>query len=438
MNIKLIGQASVLIECANRIIWTDPWLFGTAFNNSWKLMPEAQFTEDEYERITDLWISHEHPDHFHIPTLRSMPEHFKKNVTIWFQENNSNKVPDALYKMGFVKIRRMPHRKWVIVEPGIEMYCAQIGQMDSSLAVRSCGKTILNLNDCEVDTDTCNWIRGDLGKIDVVLNQFSIAGYSGEEDREHHLTSLASQILKNVVKNHKDLKAEVTIPFASYVYFCQKDNFYVNQYANTPHDVKKEMDKAGCKLLVLYPGDVWTLDQSHDSSLALRKYAQQYNSMEQWFIESPEQVDLDTIGDAFQMRAQDLAEKYPTLLLHLLRPVVCQIPDLQCTIRFHIASKQWTLLESCDAVDVVINSQPLYFMFKWPWGLQTLGVSARLILKNNESNWRKHRVLFSMNNAEVYLRPRLLFTKKNLFWFKQRIPKGLSQLRYQVKRMRPG
>ena len=69
-------------------IWTDPWLFGKAFNDSWSLLP-AQFEANLYKRINYLWISHEHPDHFHIATLKSLPT-VKERVTLLFQENNSD------------------------------------------------------------------------------------------------------------------------------------------------------------------------------------------------------------------------------------------------------------------------------------------------------------------------------------------------------------
>src|SRR5919109_597610 len=100
MQVRLISHASVIVKCGQVQIWSDPWLVSKVFNNSWSLFPEPVFENDMLEAIDYIWISHEHPDHFNIPTLRSLPSHFKERVTILFQEKNSDKVFDALRKLG--------------------------------------------------------------------------------------------------------------------------------------------------------------------------------------------------------------------------------------------------------------------------------------------------------------------------------------------------
>src|SRR5579871_5750978 len=112
MEIRFVSHASVIVKTCNTAIWTDPWLFGKAFNESWSLFPDAHFLSDWLDFIDFIWISHEHPDHFHIPTLRSLPEEFKKRVTVLYQKNNSNKLPDALRKFGYKNIILLPHGKF--------------------------------------------------------------------------------------------------------------------------------------------------------------------------------------------------------------------------------------------------------------------------------------------------------------------------------------
>ena len=69
MRVTLVSHASVIIETGSVVLWTDPWLFGRAFNESWALQPEVprERIEPWLPRITHLWVSHEHPDHFHVP-----------------------------------------------------------------------------------------------------------------------------------------------------------------------------------------------------------------------------------------------------------------------------------------------------------------------------------------------------------------------------------
>ena len=144
MEIRLISHASVVIR-TDVSIWTDPWLFGKAFNDSWSLLPPPAMDESLYKSVNYIFISHEHPDHFHIPTLKSLPEDFKNRVTILFQDNNSDKVFKALIRLGYPNTRAIPHDKLVELRGGTKVYCYQAGSMDSALGVIGNGKTVLNV-----------------------------------------------------------------------------------------------------------------------------------------------------------------------------------------------------------------------------------------------------------------------------------------------------
>jgi L-ascorbate metabolism protein UlaG (beta-lactamase superfamily) len=48
----------------------DPWLKGEAFNESWTLYPQPIVRDEDVARVTHVWISHEHPDHLSIPTIK--------------------------------------------------------------------------------------------------------------------------------------------------------------------------------------------------------------------------------------------------------------------------------------------------------------------------------------------------------------------------------
>ena len=435
MEIRLISHASVLIT-SDVTIWTDPWLFGTAFNDSWSLMPPAAFDETLYDSIDFIFISHEHPDHFHIPTLRSLPESFKNRVTILFQQNNSDKMFKALNRLGFPNTIALPHRKLVNLTQSTKVYCYQAGTMDSTLGVISDGEVVLNVNDCEINAKDCRRILSDLGKIDVVLNQFSIAGYSGFQDYQTHLPGQAENVLKKMLANHLDLAADITIPFASFIYFSNEDNSYINQFGNKPQDVSNYFAERDQKTVVLYPGDKYRLKGVDDSSAALARYGRLYDEAETLEYDRSKRVELEEIAGAFDKLVRHLHEKYPRFLMRLLlKPVTVRIPDLDSTIVFSVASGEFRE-DSAAEPDLIIKSQPLHFGFSFPFGIQTLGVSARYTLIKNFPNWRKHRILFSLNNAELYLSPKFLFTSKNLAFVRQRLPGAWNQIAYRFKVMR--
>jgi UDP-MurNAc hydroxylase len=434
MNITLVSHASVLIGTSDAVIWSDPWLFGTAFNESWSLHPAPSWDPSHLEDVDYLWLSHEHPDHFHVPTLRSLPDAFKKRITVLFQENNSEKMFDALRRLGFLKFRKLPHGKPVALTDRTRVYCYQVGQMDSALAVMNGGQTILNLNDCEVNRVDLQRIKRTLKVCDVLLNQFSRAGSNGYVDGDVRHERASARILDTMVANHSDVGAKVTIPIASFMYFSTDDNAYMNKYANTPSDVARRFAQEGLQAAILYPGDTLKVGERHDSAIALARFEAGQRALAEVPGTSAVGVPLETLIVQYGNLAGSIHKRYPSILLKSLRPVVIRIPDLSTTVRLSISAQTIEVVDAEDP-DLEIRSQPLSFAFSNAFGFQTLGVSARYVLYKKSANWRKYRILFSLNNAELYLRPKLLFRTRNLRWFLKRLPGAANQLAYRLQRM---
>jgi len=210
MKIKLLSHASVIIKTSDCNILTDPWFESSVFMNSWSLHPKPNINLEDFSEITHLFISHEHPDHFNIPTLKSFPDDFKKRVTILVQKNNSNRMPKALNSfLGFENINLCENNKKYEISNQTAVQINQFGiGPDSSLAVFNNNEVILNINDCELNSRDCKRLLKNLKKVDYVLNQFSIAGYRGNWDYDKKLRTNANQILDNMINNHRDLKAK--------------------------------------------------------------------------------------------------------------------------------------------------------------------------------------------------------------------------------------
>jgi hypothetical protein len=185
---------------------------------------------------------------------------------------------------------------------------------------------------------------------------------------------------------------------------------------------------------VLYHGDDYTVGATHDSADALSRWASVYDRLDQLPYDPCSAVPIEDIEQAFHARVREFREHYPARLLQRLGPVTVRVPDLGRTISFCIPDDRFEVVDA--EPDLEVNSQPLEFTFAQPFGLQTLGVSARLRLRRSSRNWTLHRILFSLNNAEIYLRPRYLFTRRNLKFIRSRLRGGLNQLTYQLARMR--
>jgi hypothetical protein len=75
----------------------------------------------------------------------------------------------------------------------------------------------------------------------------------------------------------------------------------------------------------------------------------------------------------------------------------------------------------------VINSQPLWFGFKFSFGIQTLGASARFKLLRHFRLWKFHRILLSLNNGGIYLKPKYLLNAEFLAYLRSRMAGGMTQ-----------
>lgn len=426
MQIQLISHASTVTKCGAVQIWSDPWLIGKAFNNSWSLFPAPFFENAMFNAINYIWISHEHPDHFNIPTLKSFPESFKKSVQVLHQQKNSDKIFVALKEMGFARFQHLPNREIIELDSGVKVYCYQTHLIDSCLAVIQGNKVALNINDAELDRRDCESILKDIGHVDVVLNQFSLAGYAGYANRELYLRKLATEKLMRVENNQRDLRAAVTVPFASLVYFSCTDNKYLNQYANKPHDVFRYLKHRGLNCCVLYPGDVCEVGSVYDSTESLKRYEESLQDFNKLQYDAPQTVPLDEIKRSFDRFVDRIQQRYPRLLLYFLGPLTFHVKDLSKTVEVSVYSQTFHEVDTEEnRADIVVNSQPLNFCFQFPFGFETLSVSARFTVVNNYHRWKRLKRISILNNAEIYLKPRYFLKKENLRYLKQRLISGL-------------
>jgi len=68
-----------------------------------------------------------------------------------------------------------------------------------------------------------------------------------------------------------------------------------------------------------------------------------------------------------------------------------------------------------------MGSQALHFCFFRPYGLQTLSSSAQHTVMRNLVNWRIHRALFALNNAQAYGRLKYLLNSDTIGFVAKRI-----------------
>lgn len=442
MDITLISHASVVIDAGGTRIWTDPWTLSRAFNNSWSLIGKPAYSPDMLDEIEYVWISHEHPDHFNVPTLKSLPDTFKQRVTVLFQQQNSEKIFNALHQFGFRNFQSLPNGRVVTLKEGVDVYCYQASFGDSCLGIRHGDETIFNINDAELSASDCRRVLKDLGKVDLVLNQFSLAGYNGYLNYEQVLPTLAREKLARLLNNHRELHAGVTVPFASFVYFSAGDNRFLNAYANSPQVVAAWMQANGAPVRFLFLGERASLRDlvgagGEAAERSLSQWQAMYDRIDELEYTHDAPVALEEIQALASAFSASLRQYFPALLLRRVKPLRFYIRDLDLVTCFDAASGTLAPTgEPQQAADILVNAQPLAAAFRFPSGFETLAVSGRFLVQQHFRNWQLLKSITILWNNQIYLRARYLLNGRLLRYLAMRVKGGLLRQMMAKAKMR--
>lgn len=140
----------------------------------------------------------------------------------------------------FQEVREMPHSAWMAISPVLRVACYQVGNIDSALVINSPLYTILNLKHCDTHIPALKRFRHQLGHMNLLLDQFSIAGNRKNVDRRRFM---ARDVLDNFVRDIKHIEPDFVFPFAISVRFSHKENAYMNTMVNTLDDVAAPVDR---------------------------------------------------------------------------------------------------------------------------------------------------------------------------------------------------
>src|SRR5215471_9221755 len=75
LYLRTLGHASLALfrEGENPILLTDPWLVGSVYWRSWWLQHYPSDEEIDWAaKSAFIYVTHEHPDHFHMPSIRRL------------------------------------------------------------------------------------------------------------------------------------------------------------------------------------------------------------------------------------------------------------------------------------------------------------------------------------------------------------------------------
>jgi CMP-N-acetylneuraminate monooxygenase len=222
LHFNFNAHASVSISTNGINIITDPWLIGSCFATGWwHAFPPSDEAIDRLVNSDLIYISHNHPDHLHLPTLEQF---VAKDKPILIPNFESGSVEKILRRNGYNQLISADFLQEILVEKNgeqVKLIIVKSGDErdDSSLFIYTKTDSIF----FGVDTNMPNqWI---LPKVNMLFTAFS-GGASGFPIRidnfdENEKIKIVDRNRKTVLSHHvaklvKATSPSFVVPYAGY------------------------------------------------------------------------------------------------------------------------------------------------------------------------------------------------------------------------------
>jgi hypothetical protein len=240
--LQTLGHASIVLyrDGEAPLLLTDPWLVGSVYWRSWWLQhyPDAA-TLDWLAGAANVYITHEHPDHFHAPSLRRLgtgPQYL-------FPALAERGFLDYLHARGY-RARVVPAGQWRPLADGIAILSLPLWNDDSLLLIDTPRALILNFNDAKPPPPVVRAVRrlaDRLAKPRILLASYSPASViNGFSDASGPLTlKQPRDYVAFACRLSERLAADVFLPFASQAVFERADSAWANAYRTSYADLER-------------------------------------------------------------------------------------------------------------------------------------------------------------------------------------------------------
>ncbi len=416
--IRFLNHAAFVIEHRGTSLLSDPYLAGSAFDNGWRLLVEED--HPELDAVDFIWFSHEHPDHFSVPFLRSIPEERRGAITVLYQATRDGRVRGFCERLGF-RFQELVDGETTTIAPGFSITCGQIPFYDSWLLIDLDGYRVLNTNDCILESpERLSMITDVAPRCDVLFTQFSYANWveGGAEDSAHR--ALAEEKLRRVGIQAEAFGPRFVVPFASFVYFAHEENAAMNAAVNTVADCAEYVtSETVAAPVVLAPNEVWDGRTPKDNTQSLAYWNQRYADLRAGRLpvaEPGESVSVAELRSAAAGMCRRVAERNHLVVLKalarvgVLAPTKFRLTDLGQTVSFDWRTGLTETADTSQTSDeqvISLHSTSLRFVFEHDFGVDTLNVNARFdgTVAAKKAMIRNLGVL-SLNNTGRYLTAR--------------------------------
>lgn len=406
-HLQFLNHASFLIRNEDFIFLCDPWMEGQAFNKGWMLLDQSTSDEDllntlhHEKKPVFIWYSHEHSDHFSISFIRKLKE---KDIDVHFifQETNDKRVVEYLKKQ---------NQKISVLKNGVAFQLSANSSIkisswrggDSLSLIQFDKFTILNINDCIVETDKdINRINKFLKhvhakKIDILFTQFGYANWIGNESDSNKRLKSAMNKLDRIGKQIAEINPNSAVLFASFVYFSHIENFYLNDTQNTPERVRnylglKEYQE---RIFFLKPNDSIELEPNFKDRLKnISPKAEEHWNKKFSLIKPNVEINIETpsidrIGKEVSNYKWRVFKNFGGLftileLMNVIKPLRIKLTDSQKVVTLSYL-KKFKTDKDLNNYDLEMSSEVLCFSVTFDYGFDTTHVNGRFQVRDDNS-----------------------------------------------------
>jgi L-ascorbate metabolism protein UlaG (beta-lactamase superfamily) len=413
MEIEFVNHASFIINYKSTKLICDPWIEGPAFDKGWMHVSPTKFQYESFSSITHIWFSHEHPDHFAPPNLFKIPEEYRKKITVLFQETTDRKVAEFCKKIGFKETIELKEDQFYTIQDDFKIMCNPYVDGDSYALFKTEETSILNLNDCMVDSnERAKEVAQRTGEVDILFTQFGYAHKIGNLDDTALRKQSSKEKLSRILNQFNFLKPKSIVPFASYVYFCHEENSYMNDGVNDINYVNQFIkEHTTAKSNILYPGDKWDINEDWNSENSIKLYESDFKKVPDNTYIKTVPVAQEELIQTVELFIEKLQNAYNNK--SALNSLSTNLYLIDYKLAFNLSTKNKLVQINLDQsdCDIALTSDALNNSLKQLWGIDTLTINARMLYpKNgNEANFNKFgRIAAGLNRGELYRFPTIL------------------------------
>jgi UDP-MurNAc hydroxylase len=434
-QLEFINHASVNISNGETSVLSDPWYQGDSFHKGWNLLCELEDSQIEslLHRISHIWVSHEHPDHFSIGFFKKFKNIIIQNkIIVLFQDTDDKRV-ESFLKASKFQLIILQRNQWISLGKDFEVLNFKDGFYDSGLAIRTCNKTFLNLNDCEITTQArCKEIQNIIGNCDVLLSQFSYAAWKGGESNLAWRRDAAKKKLETLKIQVDSFSPQYLVPFASYIYFSNEKNFYLNDSSNTPKDVSNYFAASGeITIKIMRPFEkFFPLLEPTSSDESTLFWEQKFQLVNLQNLNKYISTDLECLNESFQKYRDRVFANNSKSFIWLVKtfspvkffgPLIIHLEDLNKTLRLNLFEEKLVVTNS--PAHITMSSESLNFIFLNTFGFDTLTVNGCFeeSSKNGFSRMTRLLAIENLNNLGIAFKPSIIFNIKLIILFLSRL-----------------